>query len=185
MVVTRLDRRLTARDIDSLPHEWDTRYELIGGTLFMSRRPPFHHQDISARLMISLGPDILRQAGHVVPEPGIVWEDEGDDNVSPDLAVLLGEAPARGEKLRRCPDIVVEVVSAGDENRHRDLVAKRELYYRRGAREYWILDPDQGEVLRLSRGEADWSAERLIGSDVVSTPLVPSWSGIAVADLLR
>jgi len=36
---THLDRRLVGRDLDDLPHEWDTRYELIHGVLYMSRRP--------------------------------------------------------------------------------------------------------------------------------------------------
>ena len=31
--VTQLDRRLRACDLDDLPHEWDTRYELIAGVL--------------------------------------------------------------------------------------------------------------------------------------------------------
>ena len=30
---THLDRRLVARDLDGLPHEWDTRYEMVHGVL--------------------------------------------------------------------------------------------------------------------------------------------------------
>ena len=140
-VVTRLDRRLRARDLDALPHEWDTRYELIGGVLHMSRRPSFEHQACLARLLIRIGPAVLEAGGHVVQEPGLVWEDEGDDNVSPDLAVLLRlPRPARGDRLRRCPEIVVEVMSGAEADRRRDLVDKRDLYLRREALEYWIVD---------------------------------------------
>ena len=31
--VTQLDRRLVARDLDALPHEWDTRYDVLATPL--------------------------------------------------------------------------------------------------------------------------------------------------------
>src|SRR3989442_9700779 len=115
VTATRLDRRLRARDLDDLPHEWDTRYELIGGVLHMSRRPSFEHQAFLARLLVRIGPAVFEARGHVVQEPGLVWDDDGEDNVVPDLAVLLRvPAPPRGEKLRTCPEIVGEVVSEGE-----------------------------------------------------------------------
>jgi len=182
--VTRLDRRLRARDLDHLPHEWDTRYELIAGVLHMSRRPSFEHQAFLARLMIRIGPAVLDAAGHVVQEPGLVWDDEGDDNVSPDLAILLRvPRPPRGEKLRRCPEIVVEVMSGGDADRQRDLVEKRDLYLRRGALEYWIADLSARGLLRLVRVNDAWREERLGPSDRLSTPLLARWTGVILSDL--
>ena len=127
MALTRLDRRLTAADLDGLPHEWDTRYELIRGVLFMSSKPSLEHQMILTRLMLAVGPAVLAQGGIVVQEPGVVWEEEGEDNVAPDLAIVFGPRPPKRSKLRRCPDICVEVLSPGAENRRRDLKAKREL----------------------------------------------------------
>jgi Uma2 family endonuclease len=120
----------------------------------------------------------------VVPEPGIVWDEEGDDNVSPDVAILLEvPRPPLGEKLRHCPDIVIEVLSGGPESRRRDLDAKRALYWRRGAREYWIVDPEPREILRLTRGSGDWVEMRLVGQGTLTTPLLPGWAGVQVADL--
>ena len=128
----------------------------------MSRRPSYDHQHLIARLMITIGPAVLEARGDVAPEPGIVWDEEGDDNVSPDLAILLHvPRPPRGEKLRLCPDIVIEVLSGGAESRRRDLDAKRDLYWRRNAQEYWILDPEQREILRLTRGTGAWVEARL------------------------
>ena len=176
---TRLDRRLRAGDLDDLPHEWDTRYELIAGVLSMSRRPSFEHQAFLARLMIHIGPAVLDAGGHVVQEPGLVWDDEGDDNVSPDLAILLRvPRPPRGEKLRRCPEIVVEVMSGGEVDRQRD------LYLRRGALEYWVADLSAPGLLRLVRRSGAWSAERLGPSDRLSTPLLARWDGVILSDLL-
>jgi Uma2 family endonuclease len=185
-LVTRLDRRLRACDLDSLPHEWDTRYELIAGVLYMSRRPSFEHQAFLARLMIRIGPAVLEAGGHVVQEPGLVWDDEGDDNVSPDLAILIRVSrPPRGEKLRRCPEILVEVMSSGDADRRRDLVDKRDLYLRRGALEYWIVDLSSGELLRLDRVNDAWREQRLGSSDRLSTPLLARWDGVLLSDLLE
>jgi Uma2 family endonuclease len=182
--VTQLDRHLVARDLDELPHEWDTRYELVQGVLYMSRRPSYDHQHIIARFMIKIGPAVLEARGDVVPEPGIVWDEEGDDNVSPDLAILLHvPRPPRGEKLRSCPDIVIEVLSGGTDSRRRDLDAKRDLYWRRGAREYWALDSEPRELLRLTRGPDAWTEARLGPQDILTTPLLSRWQGIQVADL--
>ena len=182
--VTRLDRRLRARDLDSLPHEWDTRYELIAGVLHMSRRPSFEHQAFIGRLLARIAPAVFEAQGHVVPEPGLVWDDEGEDNVAPDLVVLLRvPPPRRGEKLRACPEIVVEVISEGEAGRRRDLVEKRDLYLRRGALEYWIVDLAAQTLLRLIRSADAWQEERLGPSDHLSTPLLPRWDGVVLADL--
>ena len=181
---TRLDRSLVARDLDALPHEWDTRYELIEGVLFMSRRPSYEHQQILLRLAMWIGPAALAAGGDAVPEPGIVWADEGEDNVSPDFAILLETPrPPRGARLRVCPEIVVEVSSPDPESVRRDLEAKRRLYWRRGAREYWIIDPDRRELRRLTRGSTDWLEARVGEADILRTSLLPAWPGVRVGDL--
>jgi Uma2 family endonuclease len=184
-LVTRLDRRLRACDLDELPHEWDTRYELIAGVLHMSRRPSFEHQAFLARLLIRVGPAVLEAGGRVVQEPGLVWDDEGDDNVSPDLAILLRvPRPPRGDKLRRCPEIVVEVMSGAEADRRRDLVDKRDLYLRRGALEYWIADLPARVLLRLVRVGDAWREAGLGPSDRLLTPLLPRWDGLILGDFL-
>ena len=185
MALTRLDRRLTAGDLDQLPHEWDTRYELIRGVLFMSRKPSIEHQMILTRLLLSIGPPALALDCLVVQEPGVVWETDGEDNVAPDLAIVFGPRPPKRSKLRRCPDICVEVMSPGEENRKRDLEAKRGLYWRRGAKEYWIVDPENESVLRLTRGKRAWRESRLSARARLTTPLVPDWTGIRVASLFE
>src|SRR5262249_51496292 len=46
-------------------------------------------------------------------------------------------------------DLVVEVVSEGEENRERDLVKKREEYARAGISEYWTVDPQEKQITVL------------------------------------
>jgi len=115
-----------------------------------------------------------------------VWDDEGDDNVSPDLAILLRvPRPPRGEKLRHCPEIVVEVMSGDEADRQRDIVDKRDLYLRRGALEYWIVDLSAHRLFRLVRVNNAWREEGLGPSDRLSTPLLARWEGVILSDLLE
>lgn len=64
--------------------------------------------------------------------------------------------PERMPDSRQPPDgadLVMEVVSEGQEQRDRDLVTKRKEYAEAGIAEYWIVDPkpQQITVLTLSR----------------------------------
>jgi Uma2 family endonuclease len=46
-------------------------------------------------------------------------------------------------------DLVMEVVSGSPADRERDLVTKREIYAHFGIREYWIVDPKEGQIIVL------------------------------------
>jgi Uma2 family endonuclease len=65
---------------------------------------------------------------------------------------ILYVRPERIGNLRGQPygaDLVMEVVSDGDEDRKRDLIIKREEYARAGIREYWIIDPQRQSITVL------------------------------------
>ena len=182
--LTTLPRRLQARDLDALPHEWDTQYELVGGVLYMSRRPSNDHQIAIAKIILSVGPAVAKVGGTLVPEPGLVWDDAGDDNVSPDVALVLRSDLARGAKLRATPDIVIEVLSPGPEAHDRDFKAKRDLYWREGAREYWIVDTERRRLHQFTRGAHGWQERVLTSRGRVKTTLLPKWPGTVVSNLL-
>jgi len=182
---TVLDRKLCARDLDDLPHEWDTRYELVGGVLFVSRRPSTEHQETITHVVVALHPPVNTLGGKVLPEAGVLWEEDGGDNVAPDVVVVLPDRLAIvQQKLRGAPNLVVEVLSPGPEAERRDLYAKRDLYFRRGVAEYWVMDLGARTLRRMTRGSSDWVEETLPESAVVRTPLLPAWRGVEVADLL-
>jgi Uma2 family endonuclease len=182
---TVLDRQLRACDLDDLPHEWDTRYELVGGVLFISRRPSNQHQEAIARVVVALYPPVGAAGGKVLPEVGLLWEEEGEDNVAPDVVVILPDRLGIVQKkVVGTPNLVVEVLSSGHEARRRDLEAKRELYFRRGVLEYWALDLDRRVLMRMTRGESGWVTEELAADATVRTPLLLAWRGVAVRDLL-
>jgi Uma2 family endonuclease len=70
----------------------------------------------------------------------------------PDIVFMLKEHEDRiDEEFWKGADLVMEVVSGEQEDRHRDLVTKRREYARAGIAEYWVVDPEQDQltVLRL------------------------------------
>lgn len=66
-------------------------------------------------------------------------------------------------------DLVMEIVSEGDQNRRRVLVVKREEYAAAGIAEYWIIDPLRGTVSVLT----------LLGAEYVVSGEYPSGSRAA------
>lgn len=71
------------------------------------------------------------------------------------------------------PDLVVEVVSPGAEER--DYVQKREEYLLFGISEYWIVDAERREVLVLRRRGGQWKERLLRPTDTYRTPLLPGF----------
>lgn len=70
----------------------------------------------------------------------------------PDIVFMLDKHADRiGERYWRGADLVMEVVSGGEEDRRRDLRVKRAEYARARIPEYWIVDPKEKQlrVLRL------------------------------------
>ena len=58
--------------------------------------------------------------------------------------------PISTEEYWEGADLVMEVVSPGDEDRRRDLKTKREEYAQAGIPEYWIIDPELERITVLT-----------------------------------
>lgn len=96
----------------------------------------------------------------------------------PDVVVMLKEHADRiGEEFWDRADLVMEVVSEGARDRHRDLVIKRREYARAGIPEYWIIDPRDERiiVLRLAGKRYVVHGDFLKGATATST-LLPGFS---------
>lgn len=74
----------------------------------------------------------------------------------PDILYLGRERVAALGNAKYPPgaDLVVEVVSEGEEARQRDYESKRAIYAEYGVAEYWIVDPDQKRITVLCLDEA-------------------------------
>ena len=83
----------------------------------------------------------------IAPMPVRLWSEKYRE---PDVMFF---SPGRIRDVRRQPDgadLVMEVVSPGDEARERDLETKRDEYARAGISEYWIVDPEQRTITVLT-----------------------------------
>jgi Uma2 family endonuclease len=172
--------RWTTQDVELLPENEGTRYEIVDGELFMTRAPHFKHQQTCGRIFGQL--NIWSEStglGEAVINPGVLFSES--DNVIPDvvwatketLALTLDEAG----HLTGAPDLVVEVLSASNEDIRRDKEAKLKLYSSRGVKEYWIADwrSRKLEVYRREDNQLKLVAT-LFSSDNISSPLLPGFS---------
>jgi Uma2 family endonuclease len=173
---SRIEPLLTVADLDACPDDGN-RYELIEGELFVSRAPGIPHQRILLNLEIALSEYLKDNAiGILVPGTGAVFSDY--DAVIPDLVFVRNERwqdVTSGQKIIRAPDLVVEIMSSGTENRRRDLSVKRQLYAKYGVKEYWIVDSENRSVLIFRLGEQKLQEIASLKDDnELASPVLPA-----------
>jgi Uma2 family endonuclease len=173
--------RWTTRDLDAMPDDggWK-RHEIIDGELFVTRAPHIRHQEAGGNLHFELESWSRQTAlGKPFQTPGVVFTP--NDAVIPDViwvsqARLENGLDSAGH-LTVAPELVVEVLSAGETNVQRDREVKLKLYSRYGVQEYWVVSWQLKslEVYRRSEGQLQLS-ETLIVEDTLTTPLLPGFS---------
>ena len=172
-------RKFTSADLLLMPDDGN-RYEIIEGDLYVSKLPSAEHQFVCTRISRFL--DVWSdesQTGVALIAPGLVFAD--DDDVAPDVVWvshgrLAGSLDHAGH-FTRAPELVVEVLSPGARNEHRDRVAKLALYSRRGVSEYWIVDWMQ-RLVDVYRREGDGlkRVATLRADDALESPTLPGFS---------
>lgn len=130
--------------------------ELSEGFLEVLPMPTTTHQMIVAffyqALAAFVGP---RKLGTVLFAPLRLRLRKGKFR-EPDVVFMLAEHADRiGEEFWHGADLVAEVVSGGERDRRRDLEVKPVEYARARIPEYWIVDPQDGQVtvFRLKDGK--------------------------------
>ena len=156
--------------------------------------PTKEHQRLAQFIFVMIRNFLLSQRiGEVfmAPLPMRLWEEKFRE---PDvLFVKHGRDELRTGAQRSYPDgadLVVEIVSEGDQNRRRDLEEKRADYARGKIPEYWILDPENETllVLRLNGNQYDVAGKFRRGQFATSTELpdlevsVDAWLNAARGD---
>ncbi|NJN90941.1 MAG: Uma2 family endonuclease [Leptolyngbyaceae cyanobacterium RM2_2_4] len=179
--------RWTTADLDLLPDN-GTRYEIIDGELFMTRAPRWSHQKAADNICAALNRwSDETGLGEATTTPGIIFSDA--DNVIPDvvwvsterLAMLLDDA----EHLTGAPELIVEVLSPGENNERRDREIKLKLYATQGVREYWIADRHLQQVQVYQRQQATLQlAATLFADDEINSPILPGFT-CAIAHFFR
>jgi Uma2 family endonuclease len=177
-MAAKIEPLLTVADLDACPDDGN-RYELIEGELFVSRSPGIPHQLILHNLQMELGQYLrANPIGILVPGTGAIFSDY--DAVIPDLLFVQHERwenVTSGQKVTGAPDIIVEILSPGAENRRRDLQVKRQLYSKYGVAEYWIVDGENQSVLifRLQDKTLEEIAT-LRDEDAITSPMLPAFA---------
>lgn len=147
------------------------RHEIIDGEHFMNPAPNLYHQQVSRRIQFQLYAAIeLRDLGVVIDAPVDVQLGP-HDIVQPDLVIVMNERRniLTPTKIKGIPDLLVEILSPS--NSDYDLVVKRRKYERSGVGEYWIVFPDEHEVLQLVLVDGKYSEKTF--SDSITTHIPP------------
>jgi Uma2 family endonuclease len=143
-------RKFTSADLLQMPDDGN-RYEIIEGDLYVSKLPSAEHQFVCTQL------------GYYFQ----AWNKQSGAGGSLD----------RAGHFTRAPELVVEVLSPGKRNEHRDRVAKLGLYSRRGVSEYWIVNWIQRLVDVYRReGAALKHVATLNANDALESPMLPGFS---------
>jgi len=146
--------------------------ELSDGCLELLPMPTIFHQLIVAHLH-----DLLHRfiAGHGIgavlfaPLPVHLWSGKFRE---PDIIYFR---PHRVKDVHGQPegaDLVVEVVSEGEDNRKRDLITKREDYAAAGISEYWIVDPQEKQITVLVLEGQTYRQHGVFGPGATATSLL-------------
>lgn len=168
LTTTALRRECTLADWEATPDD-GRRYELIGGTIYVSPPPMTPHQRGSRRLVRILEDACPR--GYEVFNAPVGLRLPGEQMVEPDLVV----APYASDVVKHLVLpvlLVVEIVSTG--SRRHDTVTKRAAYAEAGIEHYWLVDgtvaPARLTALRLA-GDRYEAVADATGEVVLGEPL--------------
>ncbi len=169
--------KFTYADYKSLPVSETRRYELLGGEIVMVPAPTEPHQRAVRNLGFMLW-EFVRKNGlgwvYLAPLDVVLGEGEDVEVVQPDVIFISRERRflIQKEEIRGAPDLVVEVLSPGTEEKDRHF--KKTLYARHGVREYWIVDPGGKTAEVYTLGERGFElVSRYRGDETLVSPLLP------------
>ena len=137
------ERRYTLEKFWALPEPDDgSRYELIGGYLFLVPRPGPPHGDVTSKMARAVILFLLAKeiAGSLYfPHEAICRCDEGSTYFEPDIMYVSDELRAKMGPLRTSADIVFESLS--EDTAVYDRTTKADTYLALGVKELWLIDP--------------------------------------------
>lgn len=156
--------------------------ELSDGCLEVLPMPLPWHQWI-VRFLHRLLNDFVtgRQLGEAftAPMPIRLWPGKVRD---PDVVFLSHRRLTNYYKTPDGADLVMEIVSAGDDSRERDLQVKRSEYARAGIPEYWIVDAEQTQITILTLDGDHYREHGVFGWDDVAASRLLSGFEVPVKD---
>ena len=147
----------------------DERWELIDGEAYAMSAPSRLHQKILVELARQIGNYLEEKTCEVYVAPFDVRlpkrnekDEQVDTVVQPDISVICDENKLDDKGCRGAPDWVIEILSPS--NSFRDLDVKRKLYEQHGVKEYWIINPEENQLMVYLFYYQDKSNQPLIHS---------------------
>jgi len=137
----------------------DTRYELIGGQIYMMSAPNPNHMDLSKFIYdifskymdgkpcnVYYAPyDVFLISRPIRSKTKKINKSKCGDVVQPDLFVLCDESKKKIDGIHGAPDLVIEIVSKS--SIRLDYMSKFNAYISLGVKEYWIVDPLKKKII--------------------------------------
>jgi Uma2 family endonuclease len=176
-----LVHRYTLEEFWGLPDPGDrSRYELIGGYLYMVPPPDHPHDDLDARLNKSLVVFLTENKieGDVLHPQASIYRDVAEGTyLQPDMMYVSNELKNRMGKERISADIVFEYISRS--NATYDRTTKADTYLALGVRELWLIDPFTLTIeVRNStehKGKPVWERRSYLRSEVAESRVLNGW----------
>ncbi len=138
---------------DYLKLEDDKRYEIIEGELLMAPAPTPYHQAVSRNIEFAMWNYVKKKKLGVVYHAPIDVVLDKHNVFQPDIVFISKERKeiVKEKAIKGVPDLVVEIISPSSLGR--DTVLKRNVYERKGVKEFWLVYPDMKciEVLVLNK----------------------------------
>src|SRR2546423_7289086 len=182
-----LVKRYTLEEFWSLPDPQDrSRYELIGGYLFMVPPPDWPHEDFDERLNKSLVTFVISHGdlGKVYHPQAAIYTN--DTYLEPDMMYVSKELAARMGKRRTSADIVFEYLSKSSATY--DYTTKADTYLALNVRELWLVDSDNRWVevrYRVIRDDSHvWQIIRYEKCDFAESRVLDGWK-VSVDELFE
>ncbi|MEO0373464.1 MAG: Uma2 family endonuclease [Cyanobacteria bacterium P01_A01_bin.17] len=172
--------RWTVRDLGAMPDDggWK-RYEIIDGALIVTRAPHFRHQRAGGNIHVELANWSRRTGlGEACEAPGIIFTEM--DAVIPDVVWASHDCLEKGMDNAGhfvvAPELIVEILSAGEVNEQRDREVKRKLYSLHGVQEYWVVNWRLNNIEVYRRREMQLQkVATLLREDRLTSPLLPGF----------
>jgi Uma2 family endonuclease len=180
---TTANQRMTIAEYLAYDNGTDTRYELVDGVLvemgaestlntqivmflvatFLQMGVPYNQLGIKQQIAVSSSVATARDPDLIVHSQASVRAISGLKQ-----ALLLADLPA--------PALVIEVVSPGRENHHRDYVTKYKEYLEREIPEYWIIDPVRSLVMVCQLVNHQYQQTIFQENQTINSPTFPTFT---------
>ena len=172
-------RRMTLDEFDTAEGVEGRLYELSRGEVIATDVPDPGHAEVVLTLRRQLvalqiaKPNVFHGV-YGYAECKLLIEPTQSER-HPDLAVYKTPPPAKDSSVWSVwvPELVVEVVSPGSEQR--DYVEKAEDYLHVGVAEYWIVDVPRGVITVHRRSRGRWQKQELRAGARYTTHVLPGF----------